>query len=119
MRYLSVLIGSLFLSGTPAAPLDAQGPQRIIAIGDVQGALDRLKAVLTVTGLTDANNRWTGGRTQLVQTGNYMDHGAGTRAVLDLLMSLEQQAKDAGGRATALLGPHEVLNVLCDTQCDP
>ena len=62
------------------------------------------------------NGKWTGGRTQLIQTGDYTDRGQGTRAVLDLLMALEDQAKDAGGRAFALLGNHEVMNLIGETR---
>ena len=45
-----------------------------------------------------------------------MDRGAGTRAVLDLLMALEPQARDAGGRAFALLGNHEVMNLVYEVR---
>jgi hypothetical protein len=45
-----------------------------------------------------------------------MDRGAATRAVLDLLMELEPKAKAAGGRAFALLGNHEVMNLIGDTR---
>ena len=47
-----------------------------------------------------------------MQTGDYMDRGEQTRAVLDLLMALETQAATAGGRATSLLGNHEVMNLI-------
>jgi hypothetical protein len=38
------------------------------------------------------------------------------RAALDLLMSLEKQASDAGGRVHALLGNHEVMNLVGETR---
>ncbi len=97
-------------------PLVAQAAARIVAIGDIHGEIDGLKTILRVAGLTDATGRWSGGRTQLIQTGDYTDRGAGTRAVLDLLMTLEQQARGAGGRAFALLGNHEVMNLIGDTR---
>ena len=74
------------------APIAAQAPARIIAIGDIHGSIDGFKSILKVTGLADASGKWTGGRTQLIQTGDYTDRGEGTRAVLDLLMALEDQA---------------------------
>ena len=40
--------------------------------------------------------------------------GTDTRPVLDLLMRLEGEAKKAGGRVHALLGNHEVMNLLGD-----
>jgi hypothetical protein len=94
----------------------AQAPARLIAIGDIHGSIDGFKSILKVTGLADGNGKWTGGRSQLIQTGDYTDRGQGTRAVLDLLMALEDQAKDAGGRAFALLGNHEVMNLIGETR---
>jgi len=49
-----------------------------------------------------------------VQTGDLLDRGSETRPVLDLLMRLEGEARKAGGRVHALLGNHEVMNVLGD-----
>ena len=98
------------------APISAQGPGRIVAIGDIHGSIDGFKSILKATGLADDEGKWTGGRTQLIQTGDYTDRGDGTRAVLDLLMALEDQAKQAGGRAFALLGNHEVMNLIGDTR---
>ena len=100
----------------PQQPLVAQGASRIVAIGDIHGEIAGFKSILRAAGLTDASGRWSGGRTQLIQTGDYTDRGEGTRAVLDLLMALEQQARGAGGRALALLGNHEVMNLIGDTR---
>lgn len=89
----------------------AQGRPRIVAVGDVHGAAEAFAAILTAAGLIDSNKQWIGGRAVLVQTGDVTDRGAGTRAALDLLMSLEKQAAKAGGRVHAVLGNHEVMNL--------
>jgi hypothetical protein len=115
MRHLSALL-ALFASLTLLVPLGAQAPARIVAIGDIHGSIDGFKSILKATGLADATGKWTGGRAQLIQTGDYVDRGEGTRAVLDLLMALEPQARDAGGRAFALLGNHEVMNLIGETR---
>jgi len=115
MRAAAILV-ALFLLWDPATTVVAQGPARIVAIGDIHGEIDGFKRILTAAGLADAAGRWTGGRTQLVQTGVYTDRGDGTRAVLDLLMALEPQARKAGGRAHILLGNHEVMNLIGDTR---
>lgn len=101
-----------------AVVADPQSPAatRLVAIGDVHGAADALAATLVRAGLIDAKQRWTGGRSTLVQTGDLMDRGAGVRAALDLLMALESQAADAGGRVHVLLGNHEVMNLIADTR---
>lgn len=115
MRRIALLLALCVIALAPAV-LPAQAPARIIAIGDIHGSIDGLRSILKVTGLTDAAGKWTGGRAQLLQTGDYTDRGEGTRAVMDLLMSLESQAKDAGGRAIVLLGNHEVMNLVGETR---
>jgi len=115
MRRLALLLAVVFCAAT-APPLTAQGAPRIIAIGDIHGSIDGIKSILKITGLIDGSGKWIGGKTQLLQTGDYMDRGAGVRQVLDLLMSLEDQAKSAGGRASALLGNHEVMNLIGETR---
>lgn len=115
MRTFAALLAGALL-WAPALPLVAQGAPRVIAIGDIHGAIDEFKSILKRTGLTGADGRWAGGRAQLIQTGDYVDRGEGTRAVLDLLMALEPQAKSAGGRALSLLGNHEAMNLIGDTR---
>jgi hypothetical protein len=97
-------------------PVAGQAPARLVAIGDIHGSIDGFKSILKAAGLADETGKWTGGRAQLIQTGDYTDRGEGTRAVLDLLMSLEGQAKDAGGRALSLLGNHEAMNLVGETR---
>jgi hypothetical protein len=113
MRFVAAVSVVAVLCGPPPT-LVAQAASRLVAIGDIHGEIDGLRTILRVAGLTDATGRWSGGRTQLIQTGDYTDRGTGTRAVLDLLMTLEQQARGAGGRAFALLGNHEVMNLIGD-----
>lgn len=93
----------------PAAPHASTA--RTVVIGDIHGDLEGLTSILRQAGITDANGRWIAGHTTVVQTGDMTDRGAGVRAVLDLLMDLEQQAKAAGGRLIVLLGNHEVMNL--------
>jgi hypothetical protein len=89
---------------------------RLLAIGDIHGSLDNFVTILTRTGLIDANRRWSGGTARLVQTGDFTDRGEGVRAVMDLLMSLEPQARKSGGELIVLLGNHEVMNLVGDTR---
>jgi hypothetical protein len=93
-------------------PLDAAPPQRIVAIGDIHGADAAFVSILQRAGLIDSQRKWTGGTSVLVQNGDFMDRGTGDRAVMDLLIALEAQAAAAGGRVQALLGNHEVMNLL-------
>ena len=94
----------------------AAQPGRVVAIGDIHGAAGQFSALLETLGLTDSSQRWTGGWTTLVQTGDFTDRGAGVKIVLDLLMRLETEASAAGGRVIVLLGNHETMNLLANLQ---
>ena len=112
VRYVPML--AVLLAFAPlASPGAAQraDARRTVVIGDIHGDFEGLIGILQQAGITDANRRWIAGQTTVVQTGDLTDRGAGVRAVLDLLMDLEKQARDAGGRLTVLLGNHEVMNL--------
>ena len=110
----AVAVLLLWISVAWLPGLAAAQPDRVVAIGDIHGAAAQFRALLTVAGLTDSNQRWTGGRTTLVQTGDFMDRGSGVKAVLDLLMRLEKEAPAAGGRVIVLLGNHETMNLMAN-----
>ena len=86
----------------------------MVAVGDVHGSYDNLVTILRFAGIVDAKDKWAGGKAHLVQTGDLLDRGKDARKVLDLLMRLEGEARKAGGRVHALLGNHEVMNMLGD-----
>ncbi len=106
---LGVLLLLLLFSALPAG-----AQQRIVAVGDVHGDFDALLSILRTAGVVDENLQWTGGKTILVQTGDILDRGPRSRSVIDLLMMLEKQAPKSGGRVIALLGNHEVMNIMGD-----
>ena len=124
-RVAIALAGALFVSllgprlGLAPAAFHAPVPQaakpagpRVVAIGDVHGAFDQFVEILQTAGLVDAKRQWIGGTTVLVQTGDVFDRGPKVREALDLLMRLEEEARRAGGRVEALLGNHEIMNLL-------
>jgi hypothetical protein len=86
----------------------------VVAIADVHGDFDDFVAILERTGLVDKQNHWSGGKTTLVQVGDLLDRGPKPREVMDLLMALEKEAPQAGGRVVSLLGNHEVMNIMGD-----
>lgn len=110
----ALLVGALSLSGPVAAQDTFPAADRIVAVGDVHGDFGQFVTVLRQAGLIDERNRWIGGRTHLVQTGDVPDRGPDTRKVLELLMELEGQAAKAGGQVHALIGNHEAMNILGD-----
>ncbi len=99
-----------------ATTIHAAPPARIVAVGDVHGAADAFVSILQKASLIDAQKRWTGGTSILVQTGDLLDRGPGVRQILDLLIALEPQAAAAGGRVQALMGNHEVMNIIGETR---
>ncbi|AMY12523.1 diadenosine tetraphosphatase [Luteitalea pratensis] len=107
-----VLAALLLLAciGLPAA----QAPSRIVVVGDVHGDLAALVDTLVDAGVIDSRRAWKGGSAIFVQLGDVPDRGPNSRQVMDLLTDLEKQARRAGGRVHALLGNHEVMNMLGD-----
>jgi hypothetical protein len=97
----------------PAKAL-AEPPETVVAIGDVHGDFDDFVAILQRTGLIDKQNHWTGGKTTFVQVGDLLDRGPKPREVMDLMMALEKEAGQAGGRVVSLLGNHEMMNIMGD-----
>ena len=90
------------------------GVERVVAVSDVHGALGAMTATLKNAGVLDEELAWSGGTTHLVITGDILDRGPDSRKVMDLIMRLEEEAPDAGGRVHLLLGNHEVMNLVGD-----
>jgi hypothetical protein len=99
-----------------AGPAEAPGEPResVVAIGDVHNAFDDFVAILQHTGLVDKQNHWAAGKTTFVQVGDLLDRGPKPREVMDLMMALEKEAPQAGGRVVSLLGNHEMMNIMGD-----
>jgi len=95
------------------------GVRRIVAIGDVHGDYQQFITLLRQAQLIDQRNRWIGGATHLVQLGDVPDRGTETRKSIELLMSLEKEAAQAGGRVHALIGNHEAMNMYGDLRYVP
>jgi Calcineurin-like phosphoesterase len=99
-------------AGPPKAPEKA--PETVVAIGDVHNDFDDFVAILRHTGLIDTQNHWAGGKATFVQVGDLLDRGPKPREVLNLMMALEKEAPQAGGRVVSLLGNHEMMNIMGD-----
>jgi hypothetical protein len=109
---LLVLLSVLAWAGLAKAP--AEPPESVVAIGDVHNDFDGFIAILRHTRLIDEQNRWTGGKTTFVQVGDLLDRGPKPREVMNLMMALEKEAAQAGGRVVGLLGNHEMMNIMGD-----
>jgi Calcineurin-like phosphoesterase len=113
MKRIFLLLALLF-----SVIASAEEP-RIVAIGDVHGDLNAFSAILQSAGLIDQNQNWSGGKSIFVQIGDILDRGTKGRQSLDLMMKLENQARKKGGKVYALLGNHEVMNMMGDLRYVP
>jgi len=91
------------------SPYEFDTSARVVAFADVHGAFEDWTAMLRELDVIDQNLDWSGGHTQLVSLGDLIDRGAGSRAVVELLMKLDGQAAEAGGAVHLVLGNHEVM----------
>jgi len=82
-------------------------------IGDVHGELQKLRDLLRGADLIrtdkDGNETWCGGQSTLWLMGDLVDHGPDGIGVVELVMRLQQQAAEVGGRVQVLLGNHDML----------
>ena len=88
--------------------------ERVVAVADVHGAYDAMLKTLVNAEVIDESSKWSGGGTHLIIVGDVLDRGADSRAAMDLLMRLETEAEEAGGRVHMLLGNHEIMNLVGD-----
>lgn len=88
--------------------LPDQGPTWVFS--DVHGVRSGLLAALIVAGLCDRAENWKAPPgTLLIGLGDYIDRGADSLGVLELLWRLEEQAPQSSGRVVLLRGNHEQL----------
>jgi len=87
---------------------------RIVAVADIHGAHDAFVSVLQSTALVDEELRWSGADAHLVIVGDVLDRGPDSRRAMDLIMRLQSEAQEAGGRVHLVLGNHELMNLTGD-----
>jgi hypothetical protein len=113
-------------------PLIFPAHKRIIAIGDLHGDYNLTINAFKLAKLIDDNNKWIGGDTYVVQTGDQLDgyrpliykstNKGGSMndnipediKVLQLMTDLNEQAMEKGGLVISLFGNHEIMNVVGD-----
>jgi len=116
--FLVICVPALLVALAAGGPLlgtaGTAAQERLVAVGDVHGDFDALAAILRQAEVIDAQHRWIGRNVTFVQTGDYLGRGPKSRAVMDLLTALEEQAPRIGGRALTLLGNHEMMTLVGD-----
>jgi len=103
-----------FASTASASQWQFDNIERVVAISDIHGAYGPLVATLQNSGVLDGDLAWSGSNTHLVIVGDILDRGAESRAVMDVLMRIEDEAAFAGGKVHVLIGNHEAMNLVGD-----
>ena len=93
---------------------DADNTPRIVAVGDLHGDYQAWRTIAGAAKLVDAEGRWVGGKTILVQMGDITDRGPDSLKIIRHLQQLESEALKSGGQVVVLLGNHEAMNVIGD-----
>ncbi|CAN8292614.1 unnamed protein product [Cochlearia groenlandica] len=86
-------------------------PDRLVAIGDLHGDLEKSKEAFRIAGLIDSSDNWTGGSSMVVQVGDVLDRGGDELKILYFLEKLKREAERSGGKVLTMNGNHEIMNV--------
>ncbi|HEY5623512.1 MAG TPA: metallophosphoesterase [Gammaproteobacteria bacterium] len=116
-RIANGLIATAVSFVAPASAVDEwrfDGVDRVVAVADIHGAHSAFVDVLRQSGVIDDSDAWVGGDTHLVIVGDVVDRGADSRAAMDLIRRLEDEAPAAGGAVHLVLGNHELMNLTGD-----
>ncbi|XP_057499608.1 shewanella-like protein phosphatase 2 [Actinidia eriantha] len=114
--FVDFSVSGFFLPPNPnpnpnPSPTTYPSPDRLVAVGDLHGDLDKSKQALRVAGLIDASDHWIGGAATLVQVGDVLDRGGEELKILYFLEKLRREAAAAGGTVVTMNGNHEIMNV--------
>jgi hypothetical protein len=81
--------------------------QQVVAVSDAHGMYKPLLTLLRSGKIIDKVNNWSAGKTLLIVVGDSINKGPDSVDIIDLWMSLYEQAPRSGGRIIHLLGNHE------------
>ncbi|CBJ28039.1 calcineurin-like phosphoesterase family protein [Ectocarpus siliculosus] len=88
--------------------------ERLVVIGDVHGDIDAFRSCLQMADLVDAEDKWAGGETVVVQMGDIFDRGDDDLPIQEWVYKLAQEAGRANGALYSVMGNHEMLNAMGD-----
>ena len=91
---------------TPVTNVDLAG-RRLVAIGPAITATKQTMRALELGKVMDADGRWVGGTTVLVQVGDILDRGDNELAAMRKFASLAKQARRRRGRARRARQPRD------------
>ncbi|XP_071709406.1 shewanella-like protein phosphatase 2 [Rutidosis leptorrhynchoides] len=112
--FVDFTVAGIFLPDSPSLPFSqttCPSPERLVALGDLHGDLDKSKQAFRLAGLIDSEDCWSGGSSTVVQIGDVLDKGGQELKILYLLEKLKRQAVKAGGNVITIHGNHEFMNM--------
>lgn len=84
---------------------------KIIAVGDLHGDIESLRAILTHANLIDEQDNWVAHNVLLIQVGDVLNKGIYGPIIYDLLFKLQKQAEKKNSKVLLILGNHEERNL--------
>lgn len=78
-------------------------------VGDIHGHYEKAVRLLADIGMLDDSLDWAGGDSELYFIGDLTDRGPQGLETIDLVMRIQRQASDSGGRVECLMGNHEIF----------
>lgn len=85
--------------------------EKLVAIGDVHGDVEKARRAFRLAGIVDENGAWSGGDCVVVQVGDILDRGHNEVEMYYWFEKLQREAKESGGAVYILNGNHETMNV--------
>lgn len=109
----SFVFHSLAVKAEVKSSFTTQAPLYIVS--DINGDLSRLETSLKTIGLIDSDGNWIGEDAHFISLGDIInadyDKQPSTRKIIDLLMKLQVQAEQQGGKVHVLLGDREIYQL--------
>ena len=90
-------------------PYKMPQPEKLMVISDPHGNLECFVSILQGGGVIDEQYAWKFGKNQLVIIGDVFDRGKDVLPIFWLIYKLEQEAAEAGGQVSFMLGNHEEM----------
>ncbi|MDR3608168.1 MAG: metallophosphoesterase [Oligoflexia bacterium] len=82
---------------------------RVVMCGDLHGNLDALYTILRHANLIDSEGHWSGGKALFVSPGDILDGNKESVLILNYMIELQKEAREAGGDVITTAGNHEVM----------
>ena len=84
-------------------------PAKVFVMSDPHGRLDCVISLLRGNGIIDKNYKWSFGNNHLMIIGDIFDRGKDVPQIFWLFYKLEDEAAQAGGHVSFMLGNHEPM----------